>query len=392
MAPRGRGDALFRNANRDDSVWSAAQLPRKGPPKAAAKAVAKATEGDRSAKSKGRSAEDNGGRVGGWSRTTLAEGFPQGPLRKVVVEVMADEGPQADPRPVASVRNGITCTPEAQKMAQRIVRSQWFEFTSGVERIFLVLYCLEAGIRLMADGWSNFKDWWLDLVLIIVGLLALVIIPIFAAATSRMSFEKLLVVRGLRLFRLVRALRTRAARAGLDGMLSHFKIVWRLVYGLLTAAQTIMSMTLLIGVSLFIFACVAVENLGEKGPGGWAKGQWLSSFFTGWIWIIAKDDSLRLNPSDPAIAVLVEENFYGLNRSMLTLLQFVTLDDIADIYYPLCMEKPYLIAFFFPILIFISVGLMNLVTAALVENVTCPKQRVLQCVWLNGHVDGSGIG
>lgn len=66
-------------------------------------------------------------------------------------------------------------------------------------------------------------------------------------AESDMSgSEKLLVVRGLRLFRLMRALR----------MLSHFKIVWRLVYGLLTAVQTIISMTMLIAVSLFIFACV----------------------------------------------------------------------------------------------------------------------------------------
>ena len=47
-------------------------------------------------------------------------------------------------------------------------------------------------------------------------------------------------------------------------MLSHFKIVWRLVYGLLTAGQTILSMTMLIAVSLFIFACVAVESLGIK--------------------------------------------------------------------------------------------------------------------------------
>jgi len=46
----------------------------------------------------------------------------------------------------------------------------------------------------------------------------------------------------------------------------------------------------------------------------------------------------------------------------------VTLDDIADVYFPLVLEKPYLCAFFFPILIFISIGLMNLVTAALVEN------------------------
>lgn len=43
-------------------------------------------------------------------------------------------------------------------------------------------------------------------------------------------------------------------------MLSHFKIVWRLVYGLLTAGQTILSMTFLIAVSIFIFACVPSQE------------------------------------------------------------------------------------------------------------------------------------
>ena len=79
--------------------------------------------------------------------------------------------------------------------------------------------------------------------------------------------------------------------------------------------------------------------------------------------LIAKDPDLRYH-SDVMIRDLVETNFFGLNRSLLTLLQFVTLDDIADVYFPLVLEKPYLCAFFFPILIFISIGLMNLVTAA----------------------------
>ena len=170
----------------------------------------------------------------------------------------------------------------------------------------------------------------LDLVLIIVGLLALLLIPIVASGSDVAGFEKLLVVRGLRLFRLMRALR----------MLSHFKIVWRLVYGLLTAGQTIVSMTMLIAVSLFISACVAIE-------------------------IIAKDDHLRYHSSTGGI---IESNFAGLGTSFLTLLQFVTLDDVSDVYFPLIMERPYLCAFFFPLLVFISIGLMNLVTASLVEN------------------------
>ena len=91
---------------------------------------------------------------------------------------------------------------------------------------------------------------------------------------------------------------------------------------------------------LFIFACVAVE-------------------------VIAKDQYLI---QTPATSEIVTEQFFGLNRALLTLIQFVTLDNIVEVYYPLIMHRPWLSLYFFPILIFISIGLMNLVTAALVEN------------------------
>lgn len=123
-------------------------------------------------------------------------------------------------------------------------------------------------------------------------------------------------------------------------MLSHFKIVWRLVYGLLNAGQTIFSTTALIAVFLFIFSCVAME-------------------------VIAKDPDLRENPNTRQ---LVQDHFFGINKAFITLLQFVTLDNVAEVYYPLIFAKPWLCVYFFPILIFISIGLMNLVTAALVEN------------------------
>lgn len=43
--------------------------------------------------------------------------------------------------------NGITCNPEVQKMAQRIVRSQWFEFTSG-----FVILLLRGSTGVWGDG------------------------------------------------------------------------------------------------------------------------------------------------------------------------------------------------------------------------------------------------
>lgn len=83
------------------------------------------------------------------------------------------------------------------------------------------------------------------------------------------------------------------------------------------------------------------------------------------IELIAKDHQLQ---QDETTRDILSGNFAGLPSTLLTLLQFVTLDDVADVYFPLIMAKPYLCAFFFPILMFISVGLMNLVTASLVEN------------------------
>ena len=41
------------------------------------------------------------------------------------------------------------------------------------------------------------------------------------------------------------------------------QVIWRLVYGLLTAGQTIISTTALILISLFVCSCVAVELIGK---------------------------------------------------------------------------------------------------------------------------------
>ena len=97
----------------------------------------------------------------------------------------------------------------------------------------------------------------------------------------------------------------------------------RLVFGLLTAGQSILATTALILVSRFISACVAVE-------------------------VIAKDGE-RL--ADSITAPIVEGHFSGVGKSILTLMQFVTMDGLAEIYYPLIMKKPWLCAYFLPILV-----------------------------------------
>ncbi|CAE7538617.1 Catsper1, partial [Symbiodinium pilosum] len=228
--------------------------------------------------------------------------------------------------------NLITIGIEAQvslEMGQEFEVGSWAWI---VERVFLIFYCFEAGLRLAAFGRNILLDVWFlsDLALVVIGILALFIMPALAGQSDPVAVEKLLIVRGLRLLRLVRALR----------MFDHFKIMWRLVYGLLTAGQTIVSTTTLMMVSLFVFGCIAVE-------------------------LIAKDTYLL--DYEPTRAI-VQKNFFGIDRSVMTLVQFMTLDSVAGVYFPLIERRPYLAMFFLPLLVIISIGLMNLVTAAVLQN------------------------
>lgn len=223
-------------------------------------------------------------------------------------------------------------------------------------------------------GWQIVWDPWfvLDLTLVALGLLALVLVPMLTIGNvgNMPAIKKLFAVRSLRLLRLMRVLR----------MLRHFKIIWRLVIGFLTAWDTIFAATALLLTTLFIFSCAAVE-------------------------FIAKDGDLVHGDTTQQI---VSEHFLGLGRCMLTLMQFVTLDGLRDVYFPLVLEKPWLAVYFFVLLV-VSVGLLNLVTACFVENamdnaaITAQEERSLLKQKVRGalpslislfqelDVDGSGL-
>lgn len=154
-----------------------------------------------------------------------------------------------------SLRNLIAIGFEAQLSLEGHEYDNAFWF-AGVERMFLCIYCVEALLRAFSFGWVIMFDVWfiLDLALVLIGALALVIVPLLASNTEDMKgFEKLLVVRSLRLLRLMRVLR----------MVNHFKIIWRLVYGFLTAWDTLFSSAALILLTLFIFSCIAIEVIAK---------------------------------------------------------------------------------------------------------------------------------
>ena len=129
----------------------------------------------------------------------------------------------------------------------------------GLERMFLCIYCAEAMFRAFSFGWQIVWDPWfvLDLTLVALGLLALVLVPMLTIGNvgNMPAIKKLFAVRSLRLLRLMRVLR----------MLRHFKIIWRLVIGFLTAWDTIFAATALLLTTLFIFSCAAVEFIAKDG-------------------------------------------------------------------------------------------------------------------------------
>jgi len=66
-------------------------------------------------------------------------------------------------------------------------------------------------------------------------------------------------------------------------------------------------------------------------------------------------------------ADVVAEYFPDIPVSMLTLLQFVCMDSMGGIYRPLILQDPSLVIFFLPFILVVSIALMNLVTAVIVE-------------------------
>jgi len=116
------------------------------------------------------------------------------------------------------------------------------------------------------------------------------------------------------------------------------KMVWKLVRGLIYSIDVMASTTFLLTLVLFIFACLGLELLGA-------------------------DEDLK---NDPETA-FVGAAFGSIFEAILTLSRFVVMDAIVDLYAPVIYKKPFLVLYFLPIILVVSISLMNLVTATIVD-------------------------
>jgi len=146
------------------------------------------------------------------------------------------------------------------------------------------------------------------------------------------AFQSLQIILVLRVFRLLRLLRVLR-------LIKYFDVLWKMVFGLWSSVPAMLCTIALITITLYIAACFAIE-------------------------MIAKDRILR---SQAETKDIIDTYFSSIDIVMMSFLQFVTVDSISSIYWPLVKHRKMLFFYFALIIVVVSIALMNLVTAHLVE-------------------------
>eukprot|EP00435_Cladocopium_sp_Y103_P073113 s48_g42.t1 len=197
-----------------------------------------------------------------------------------------------------------------------------------VDYAFFGIYILELVLRFCAFGPRVVKSNWVKFDMFLVAS-ATADILLKATAVEAEFLKQVMLVRLLRLARLARLVR----------LIVQFQTLWKLVNGLMSCANTLFWTFLLMSILSYIGALFGMDLC---------------------------DYDLSLPPDHP-YNVAALEYFRGLDNSVFTLVQLFTFDSIAAIYRPLVQHRPWLFFYFMAVLLVLSIALMNLVTAIMVE-------------------------
>jgi len=213
-----------------------------------------------------------------------------------------------------------------------------------LEYTFLFIYCVELAARVYVGGLRAFSSSWVkfDAVMVAAGILSLLLtVSSLGGATAAGVVDNINMLKMIRLFRLAKTVR----------VLVQFRTLWMLVQGLMYAVMPMIWTAVLMTVVIYVFAVIAMEM------------------------ILVSDADGDYNAA--------AHRYDTLGGSMLTLMQFMTLDSVAIIYTPLITTKPWLAIYFVIFLLLGPIALMNIVTAIMVESSlrTANEDQEAKKVW-----------
>jgi len=197
-----------------------------------------------------------------------------------------------------------------------------------LDTTFLFMYILELMLRFTAHGiFRALNNSWVrfDACLVLFGSVDFVA---FLTTSNSGQLKQLLLFRILRCAKIVRVFR----------LMANFRVLWLLTQGLLHSIPTLLWTFVIISLLIYMYSILAME-------------------------LIQPDTRLGASYND-----VVEEQFSSLPYCALTLLQGLTLDSVGSIYRPLILGKPVLVLYFLSFIFLVSIALMNLVTAIMVES------------------------
>lgn len=210
------------------------------------------------------------------------------------------------------------------------------------EHVFTLIFVLELIVRFGSDGWiwimelMNFFDFSL---IVLTGVLPMwVLIPLGVQTDIIRPFQ---VLRVLRLIRLVRMVKT----------VPQFQIFWSLISGLMDCGRVLLWTYMMIFVVLYIFAIFGVYMIG-KDP-------------------VFADDAHA------------QQYFGDVPKAMITLFQVMTLDSWSAMARPLMKKSDKVVVYYIVVILVVTLALLNLVTAVIVDNTFEKLSRDLELVAAN---------
>eukprot|EP00927_Polykrikos_kofoidii_P037141 TRINITY_DN3131_c0_g1_i5.p1 TRINITY_DN3131_c0_g1~~TRINITY_DN3131_c0_g1_i5.p1 ORF type:complete len:845 (+),score=115.89 TRINITY_DN3131_c0_g1_i5:27-2561(+) len=244
--------------------------------------------------------------------------------------------------------DGLLLGLESQHELSPMLTTPWLTVIEIMSLLFRVIFFIELMLRFFGEtvrgalqnSWTRFDT----------GLVVFSFVEAFVKYSANAEMGPITIVRVCRLARLARAAR----------LMVQFRTLWVLVAGLRASFSTVMWTFLLIAAIGYVFAILGMEAIPLRDNAGTVRQPPIL------------DDLGEILEDRTNYQVICLKNFGSFSDSMLTLLQVLTLDSIAAIYRPLVMQAPsvqghFNLIFFLLFIFFVSISLMNLVTAVMVE-------------------------